>query len=124
LYILYSPTTAAAKLSVFYQLKRIFTSPNKDLVYWMIQASIILNLIFYVGLFFSYVFQCWPREAIWNPDVKGKCISGTEIDFASGILNLISDVAALVLPAWAIWHFKMPIRKKLSIYAVFAVGAL
>ncbi|KAI6080764.1 hypothetical protein F4821DRAFT_273628 [Hypoxylon rubiginosum] len=124
LYCIYSPVTMAAKLSVLFQIKRIFTTGARDLVYWVIITSIVANSIFYTGLFFSYVFQCWPRAHIWDMNVPGYCISATSANLASGILNLISDVEALLLPAWAIWHLKMPIKQKLAAFAVFGVGSI
>ncbi|KAI1763792.1 hypothetical protein GGR53DRAFT_466927 [Hypoxylon sp. FL1150] len=124
LYCIYSPVTIAAKLSVLLQIKRIFTTGARDLVYWVIIASIVANSIFYTGLFFSYVFQCWPRERIWDKNVPGFCISATSSNLAAGSLNLISDVEALLLPAWAIWHLKMPVKQKLAAFALFGVGSI
>lgn len=113
-----------AKLSVLFQIKRVFTATTKGAVYWVVQISIAGNIIFYLGLLFAFIFQCWPREAIWNSSVKGACTNPIETDFAAGILNMFSDVEALILPGWAIWHLKMPIQRKMGIYAVFAVGML
>jgi hypothetical protein len=124
LYCVYSPTTLPAKLSVLFQIKRIFTTPERDIVYWVVWASIIFNTIFYSGLFFTYVFTCWPREAIWNPNVPGRCISAVSSNMAAGVLNLISDVEALLLPAWAIWHLHMPVERKMAVFAVFSVGMM
>jgi hypothetical protein len=124
MYCLYSPITLAAKLSVLFQIKRMFTTWERNLVYWVVIGSIIANAIFYTGLFFSYIFQCWPREAIWNPNVHGKCISAVGSNLASGILNVISDVEALLLPAWAIWHLNMPVTRKMLVFAVFGVGSM
>ncbi|KAF2872421.1 hypothetical protein BDV95DRAFT_492139 [Massariosphaeria phaeospora] len=124
LYCVYSPTTLPAKLSVLFQIKRIFTTKERNAVFWVVWISIIANTIFYMGLFFSYVFQCWPRDKIWMPQVDGHCVSGVSSNLAAGILNLVSDVEALLLPAWGIWHLNMPIRRKLSVFAVFGVGTI
>jgi hypothetical protein len=124
LYCVYSPTTLPAKLSVLFQIKRIFTTPEKDIVFWVVWGSIIANTVFYSGLFFSYVFACWPREAIWNTSISGKCISSVSSNMAAGILNLISDLEALLLPAWAIWHLHMPVERKVAVFAVFGVGTM
>lgn len=126
LYCVYGPTTAAAKLSALFQIKRIFasTGAGRSRVWWVLVVSVGLNGVFYLGLFLSYVFQCWPREAIWDTSVSGRCIDGNSSNLAAGILNLISDVEALLLPAWAIWHLNMPIRRKLNAYAVFGIGSL
>jgi hypothetical protein len=124
LYCLYGPSTAAAKLSVLFQIKRIFATTGRNLVWWVVITSITLNVIFYLGLFLSYVLTCWPREKIWDITVPGKCINSNSSNLAAGILNLISDTEALLLPAWAIWHLQMPIKRKLHAYAVFGVGSM
>ncbi|CAH0051226.1 unnamed protein product, partial [Clonostachys solani] len=124
-YCIYSVPTAAAKLSVLFQLKSIFTTGAKNSIYWVIVVSIVINIIFYLGLFFSYVFQCWPREKIWLGDtVEGKCTDAIQVNLSSGVLNIISDVEALLIPAWAIWHLSMPIKRKLAAFAVFGVSLI
>ncbi|KAH8897139.1 hypothetical protein GQ53DRAFT_818418 [Thozetella sp. PMI_491] len=124
LYCIYAFTMLAAKLSVLFQLKRIFTTKARDAVYWVVVVSIAANVVIYITLFFCYLLQCWPRERIWNPTVSGSCISGRSVNLAAGILNVVSDLEGLVLPMWAIWHLKVPIRRKLAAYAVFGVGSI
>ncbi|KAI0838121.1 hypothetical protein F5Y06DRAFT_268467 [Hypoxylon sp. FL0890] len=124
-YCMYAVPTAAAKLSVLFQLKSIFTTGTRNVVYWVIVVSIVINIIFYTGLFFSYVFQCWPRDKIWLGDaVAGKCTDAAQVNLSSGILNIISDVEALLIPTWAIWHLSMPIKRKLAALSVFGVSLI
>ncbi|KAI1741686.1 hypothetical protein F4680DRAFT_57760 [Xylaria scruposa] len=122
-YCIYSVPTAAAKLSVLFQLKSIFTTGTRNVVFWVIVVSIVINAIFYTSLFFSYVFQCWPRDKIWLGDaVEGRCTDAIKVNLSSGILNIISDVEALLIPTWAIWHLSMPIKRKLAAFSVFGVS--
>ncbi|KAF2230883.1 hypothetical protein EV356DRAFT_453033 [Viridothelium virens] len=124
LFCVYPPTMLAAKLSVLFQIKRIFTTVQKDLAYWAVVTSIVCNFIMYNFVWFSHLFQCWPREKIWNSDVEGKCISVANSRYTGGILNAISEFGALLLPIWMIWHLKKPMRRKLVAYAVFSVGSI
>jgi hypothetical protein len=88
-------------------------------------ASIIINSIFYTSLFFSYVFQCWPREKIWLGDtVAGKCTNAIQVNLSSGVLNIVSDVEALLIPTWAIWHLSLSMKRKLAALAVFGVSSM
>jgi hypothetical protein len=124
-YCMYSVPTAAAKLSVLFQLKSIFTTGTRNSIYWVIVTSIVVNAIFYIGLFFSYVFQCWPREKIWlGETVEGRCTDAFQVNLSSGILNVISDVEALLIPTWAIWKLSMPIKRKLAALSVFGVSLI
>ena len=124
MYALYSPITLAAKLSVLLQIKRIFTTKERTLFWWVIWGSIIGNVLFYAGLFFSYVFQCHPREKIWNSSIEGHCVDAIGLNLASGILNVISDIETLLLPIWGIWNLQMPMKKKIGVIAVFGVGSI
>ncbi|KAI0485121.1 hypothetical protein GGR56DRAFT_616929 [Xylariaceae sp. FL0804] len=124
-YSIYSVPTAAAKLSVLFQLKSIFTTGARNAVYWVIVVSIVTNLAFYISLFFSYVFQCSPRDRIWLGEaVAGTCVDAVKVNLSSGILNIISDVEALLIPAWAIWHLSMPVKRKVAAMSVFGVSLI
>ncbi|KAM0803202.1 hypothetical protein BDR22DRAFT_55655 [Usnea florida] len=120
--IIYGPVIFAAKWSVLLQLKRIFTPAKRDGVYWTINIVTFMTFAFYLATMFSFIFQCSPREAIWNLEVKGKCINSIAATFSCGVINLFSDTATLALPLWAIWHLQMPIKKKLPVSAVFGTG--
>ena len=126
IYCLYGPTMLAAKLSVLLQIKRLFVTDRSrtDVVWVTVIVMIVANAIFYTGLFFSEVFQCWPREKIWNPALPGKCVDPNSATVVAGILNLVSDIGCLMLPAWAIWHLQMSWKRKLEVFAVFGVGLL
>ncbi len=87
-------------------------------------VSIAINSVFYTGLFFSYVFECWPREKIWNPTIVGRCTNAAQVNLSSGILNIISDVEALLIPTWAIWHLALPLKRKLAALSVFGISSM
>jgi hypothetical protein len=84
-----------------------------------------MNAIFYAGLFFSYVFQCWPREKIWLGDtVAGKCVDAIQANLSSDVLYIVSDVEALLIPTWAIWHLWLSLKRKLAALSVFGVSLM
>ncbi|PSN64876.1 hypothetical protein BS50DRAFT_555069 [Corynespora cassiicola Philippines] len=120
----YTATGGLAKAVVFLQLKRIFTTAHREVVFWVIIGSLIVNCVFYIIMLFLYVFTCWPREKIWNPMIEGTCLDSNKLNMAMGTLNVISDVQAFALPAWAIWKLNMEFRRKISVFAVFGVGAV
>jgi hypothetical protein len=41
-----------------------------------------------------------------------------------GITNIISDVYVLLLPMPLVWGLKMPLRKRLSLMGLFAIGGM
>lgn len=48
----------------------------------------------------------------------------TPLYYASGANNLITDLILLFLPMPIIWKLKLPIRQRLGLVFVFAMGAL
>ncbi|KAI1327021.1 hypothetical protein F5Y16DRAFT_373024 [Xylariaceae sp. FL0255] len=127
-YSICSVPTAAAKLSVLFQLRSIFTTGNRNAVYWVIVVSIAANAAFYTSLFSFYVFyvlHCTPRDKIWLGDaVAGICTDAAKVNLSTGTLNIFSDVEALLIPTWAIWHLSMPINRKLAALSVFGVSLI
>jgi hypothetical protein len=113
-----------ARTFIFLQFKRIFTTSKKGRVYWVIMISIAANTILYAGFLFAYVFSCWPRKAIWDPMTPGKCVDTKKLQYATGVLNIISDVEAFIVPLWAVWSLQMKLQHKLQVFAVFSIGAV
>jgi hypothetical protein len=113
-----------AKTTIFLQMKKIFTTQLKGSVYWVIMFSLLANAVAYTVLLFLYIFTCRPREKLRNPMLPGYCIDRKATIIAMAIVNIISDVEAIIVPAWAIWQLQLALKKKLSVFAVFAVGAL
>lgn len=80
--------------------------------------------VFYTNVTFIFVFQCSPREKIWNARVPGQCLNVNSIFFFSGAWNILSDISILVLPIHSIFKLHLPTRRKIQVSAVFAVGLL
>ncbi|KAI8944871.1 hypothetical protein F4801DRAFT_570300 [Xylaria longipes] len=123
--ILYSPVVFGAKYVVLRQIETIFFEHRrKHLAYRVIRTLIWANLIFYTAIMFVFIFACVPRERIWNPTVDGHCIDTTAAIVGSGTINLVSDFTILVVPIAAVLNLKIPLKKKIGVAAVFAVGIL
>ncbi|EXV01936.1 hypothetical protein X797_004769 [Metarhizium robertsii] len=124
LYMIYPPSMGAAKYFVCIQLKRIF-SPRRSsggAVRWALNGLIAATIMYYIACFFTFTFQCIPRDKIWNPEVAGKCIDNSAGVLSAGLINLLLDLGILVVPVWAIWHLQMPLKRKIGAMSVFAVG--
>ena len=115
------------KLSILLQYSRIFNPAGKRSLPLLvtIQLSIWSIVIFYLVQTFFTIFQCNPRQKIWNKLITtGHCYDIYAMDKATGVFNVISDFVILVLPMSSIWRLQMALRKKLLISGVFAVGFL
>lgn len=71
------------------------------------------------------VFICNPREKAWNQLIKhGHCFDFTALFKSTGVFNVISDFAILILPIRSVWKLQLPLKKKIGICAIFATGFL
>ena len=125
--IFYDPVNVFVKVSILLQYSRIFNpTGRRDLpVFIAIQLCIWSIVLFYsVEMFFS-IFECNPRENIWNKlATTGSCYSINGINEASGVFNVVSDFAILVLPMPVIRKLQMTLKRKLLTLGVFAIGFL
>lgn len=82
------------------------------------------NLCFYLIATFMQIFQCIPREMIWNKFVKdGHCLPIAPTTLSTGVYNVGSDLIILILPLYTIWKLQMPLKSKIAVSAVFATGS-
>ncbi|KAF2967891.1 hypothetical protein GQX73_g5706 [Xylaria multiplex] len=123
--ILYGPVTFCAKYAVLRQLQSLFFSHRKkNITYKAIEALIWANLLFYVATTFLFLFICTPREKIWNFAVEGHCLSHNDVVVTTPAINLLSDVTILLIPIAEVYKLQIPIKTKLNMAAIFAVGLL
>ena len=115
---------ALAKVSSLVQLRRIFSSAQYGIVRVITNVLIWANILFYISTGLANIFACTPRQASWDPMIQGRCINVFSLLVASSALNVVSDVAILLLPIICTWRLVLPLRRKLAIYVVFATGAL
>lgn len=74
----------------------------------------------------SFINDCLHTDMMlqaWDPLLPGKC-HNSAAGYVSGIVNLMSDVAVLLLPVIGVAQLHMDIRKKLAVSAVFAIGVM
>lgn len=113
-----------AKLALLLQIQRIFTINQRNFIFWASWFLIVANGAIYISVLFASIFACVPREKIWNPAVDGKCIDVGDAMITTSAINFISDVAILALPLLGIWSLQMPLKRKIGVGSIFAVGLL
>ncbi|KAF7884301.1 uncharacterized protein EAF02_004637 [Botrytis sinoallii] len=121
--VVYPPLIALTKLSICIQFLHIFV-PERGIKYWGVQVFIWINMLYFVACFFVSLFQCLPREKIWNPTVRGTCLNYKPYILATGIFNCVSDALMLIFPVFSVWDLHMSFARKLGVSAIFLVGTL
>jgi hypothetical protein len=111
-----------ARLSILLMYIRIFfpVGSFKTLFWWVIQGVIWLNLLYTVSLILALNLQCVPYHLPWGHS----CANQWLILVLASVINIISDIAVLVIPIASIVRLRTTRRKKWAIWALFAFGAL
>ncbi|KAK1594908.1 CFEM domain-containing protein [Colletotrichum navitas] len=125
--ILYNPILALVKTSMLMFLLRL--SGQKRPVRLTIIGLNVFNIALMIAIFFTVVFQCQPISYFWermgrDPPKDGKCIDTSAFYVSTAALTIFTDVVFLALPFWIFLGLQMPIRVKIALLAVFALGAV
>ena len=111
-----------AKLSVLVLCYRLFRSNP-----WFRRTCYVLFVIiasYGLTSFLTALFRCSPVGAAWTSPIKGnsRCLSIVRLQIAVGWINIVTDVALMILPMPVLWSLKMPWQKKAGVFVVFATG--
>lgn len=69
--------------------------------------------------------RCIPVSYAWNPKQPGKCYRGLYLDeLTSLVINIVLDIAIIVLPLPILWGLKMAVRTKLTVTFMFSLGLM
>lgn len=123
--IVYAPTVFFIKLSILLLYLRIFVPNRKADMFTFVGVHAILwpTLLFYVIHTFFVIFICTPREKLWNPTIQhGHCLDITAHFKSTGVFNVITNFAILILPIRSVWKLQLPLKKKIGICTIFATG--
>ncbi|KAI1129660.1 hypothetical protein F5Y10DRAFT_263886 [Nemania abortiva] len=122
--IFYLYTIMLAKVAILLQWIRIFV-PRKTRNFFFWTACVLMSIVavYYTAASLVIIIPCAPFEK--NIDVLATCSPGAEIlDLFSASINLVLDIAILLLPQRVIWKLQMSRRRRMGISFVFAIGAL
>ena len=77
--VLYNLTTAVVKISACLFLLRIMARGTTKTLRWFLYILMGILLVLCVGTALVIILQCLPIQAGWDPRVKGKCWSYSQI---------------------------------------------
>ena len=84
-----------------------------------------LVLAFGIGLILEALLTCRPFAKSWDPVLHGTCASFKASFLADGIINILIDLAIVLLPMRMVWRLQhVSKQRKIALTAVFALGIL
>ena len=119
--IAYKLVMLCTKLSVLLLYLRLFPSRRFRIIVFSAMAIVAIYLLALVGLTIG---QCNPVSRAWDTTIDGQCIDIKAFWYANAALNVTSDFLILALPMPYICRLHLPLRRKLSLSLVLALGGL
>lgn len=123
--IIFALTITVVKLSVLSFYRSIFATPSFRRATTVVA---ILCLLWFLAIQFATIFQCQPIKAAWDEvpvvEDKGHCIPAGSYIFGYELTSVFIDLCILCLPIYMVKRLQLPIRRKVSVCAVFLTGSL
>lgn len=133
LQILYTIIIHITKLSILYFYLQFFPFT----VFPRLRTAIYVTMGITVAMAISFsmvvTFQCTPIDSYWNKFDEGvdpaemaswTCIDLSAYGYAGSALQILLDLWLMALPMPELLRLSLPIRKKLAVCFMFAVGSL
>ena len=114
-------TLPTVKISVILFYHRIF--PQKSFR-WAIRSVGAYLVLFLISGVLVFALQCHPVRAFWQPDTPHHCIYQVKFYTAHGVLNLLADLAVVLMPIPLLWRLKLPRHQKIGLVVLFLSGGL
>lgn len=118
----YGVMIGMTKLAVLWLYRRVFSPIRWSMFDIAIVTLIILIIGFYGSTTIVKIFECNPRDKIWNKDLPGKCVGMNWILNVSGGFNTVTDYLILLLPIQAVRKLQVDRMKRLLIVLAFTFG--
>lgn len=111
------------KISILLLYIRLFIQRWFLITCW---TSVGIVVAFTVGTVMSSIFQCTPIEFAFNKTLPGggHCLSLPAFWYANAAFNILSDLVLIGLPIPIIFKLQLPLKSKIALCGVFAVGIL
>ncbi|KAL1594557.1 hypothetical protein SLS60_010317 [Paraconiothyrium brasiliense] len=119
--IVYYLSLGFTKVSILLQYQRVFTTRKFQIACWTIMA-VVLVYAFWTVL--SSIFGCKPIQAFWTLKQPFECLNQYAVWFANGAMNILTDLAIIILPMPVIRKLNLPRRQKQALIGIFAIGGL
>lgn len=111
---------ALCKLSLCLLYSKVFS------IAWIVAAARINSVVvilWCLGTILSTLLVCQPIEFNWDTSIEGgHCGDQLTMFKITGVLNLVTDIATLVLPLRCLWNLQMSRYKKITLMTVFSLG--
>jgi hypothetical protein len=100
---------------------RVFVGNKIRLACWIVLSIVIA---YFIQGIITAIWTCVPISAFWNLNEEGKCINKKFLWFFNASFNILTDLMIITLPMPALSSLRLPLRQKIGLMVVFALGGL
>ncbi|QIW97513.1 hypothetical protein AMS68_003031 [Peltaster fructicola] len=129
--LIYLISTTCVKVSVLLFYRRLVAGTYSKRWKYATIAAIWFTVGYCVAFIFVLIFGCNPTyaywmsyDAAWLSTQQFTCVDAAPANLWAGILSVVSDVYAVLLPCLMLRHFDAPRRQKIALMVVFSFGML
>lgn len=121
--------TSFNKISVLLLYLRLINIFNNRNLLWAIRACLAFVVVYMLVFTIFPLAKCTPISANWDKYDPGYTKSYTCIDNSitwplAAAINAATDLAAVIIPLVILSGLRKPMKQKIGLYSVFAVGFL
>ncbi|WRT66766.1 uncharacterized protein IL334_003729 [Kwoniella shivajii] len=118
--VFYNPATMTIKLAILFLYRRM--SEVQPWFRYGTYATMTIVTLSGVVCTFLAVFQCRPVRSAWHSREEGVCIDMIALFLSTAPINILTDLAILLLPLPILTGLRMEMRQKVALIATFCVG--
>ncbi|KAF2442625.1 hypothetical protein P171DRAFT_487845 [Karstenula rhodostoma CBS 690.94] len=111
-----------AKVAILLLYLRIFVphqTGSRQMWFW-IWFMVVFNVVYCLVLILLIQLQCVGHK---TPQANGSCLDQHVLLITASAINVITEVAILIVAIVAVWGLRMPIGKKVACVAVLSFGS-
>ena len=118
---MYNASLACTKFSILFQYLRIF--PSRP---FRISCYVAMGVVasYSTWAIVSGFVNCVPIAKFWNRSIQGYCLSFEALWFFNASMNILTDLALLIMPMPLLSQLQRPRMQKIALVGVFAIGGL
>jgi hypothetical protein len=110
-----------AKFSILLFYLHLFPDPRfrlwtKILIAWITCRAFAFLM--------AVLLECVPVNALWDLNVRARCINTTAIVFAGAGFSIAEDIVIILLPIPELMRLNLSLRRRVALMFMFALGSL
>jgi hypothetical protein len=118
------------KISILLFYRRLSSRVVSNIFRWTIWLAIGFIAAYTIALTIAPILGCDTLSAFWDQTNSTKILQGYTYKcfdegadvFAASVISAFQDLITAILPTFIFWNLRIPIRQKIALFGIFAIG--